>query len=411
MSRKAYFAIAAAALAPALFGLQCGGGVPLTAPGGATLTINANPTAIPVVNGESIITVIGFEEADDGGGPLADGTQIYFTTNVGLIEERVEMRNGVARGHLRSNGRAGVASVRASSGAGVQTEPVEVLVGNAAGINIVVSANPPTVGPPDFTSEILAYVFDNDNNAMRDVPIFFTADAGALASQGSILRTNALGQVLDRLTLRNETSATVTARSGAVSSNSVTVNRGTSSPPVLGSVNPNSGQPGQTLNVTLRGQNFQPGATVSFGEGIAVNSVTWVSSETLRASIAISISAAGGLRAVTVTNPGPGGSTISLAGGFRVLAAPVINAVTPSDGSRGGPQPVLLSITGANFQNGASVSFGAGITIDAITFVSANQLDVDIIIDPAAALGPRTVTVTNPDGGTGSRVDGFTVLP
>jgi hypothetical protein len=302
---------------PVLLGLRCGGGVPLTAPGGAGLTISANPTAIPIVNGESVITVIGFKRAEDGGGPLTDGTQIFFTTTVGAIEERVQTVNGIARAHLRSNGRAGRATIRASSGTGVTAELANgVLIGNAEGINILVTANPPTVGPPDFTSEILATVFDNDNNPMRDVPIIFIASAGALASQGSILRTNVLGQVLDRLTLRNEASATVSARSGAVTSNAVTVGRGTTFDPQVVSVSPSLGIVGSTLTVTINGRNFQPGAVVNFGEGIVINSRTFLNSETLRASITIDTAAAKIARTVTVTNPD--GRSGSLANAFTV---------------------------------------------------------------------------------------------
>ena len=98
--------------------IRCGS-VPLTATMGSELSITANPTAIPAVNGVSTITVTGFKSADDGGGTLPDGTQIFFTTNVGIIEERVEMQNGVARGFLRGNGRAGLAAVEARSGAGI----------------------------------------------------------------------------------------------------------------------------------------------------------------------------------------------------------------------------------------------------------------------------------------------------
>ena len=208
--------------------------VPLTAPTGAELSITANPTAIPVIDGVSIITVVGFKSAEDGGGPLTDGTQIFFTTNVGLIEERVEMRNGVARGSLRSDGRAGLATVTALSGAGI-TAALEnpVLLGNAEGINILLTANPPTVSPPDFTTDLVATVFDNDNNRMSGVPIIFTTDAGALASQSTSLRTNTSGQASDRLTLLSEASATVTVFSGAVASNTVTVSRGTEPGPIV----------------------------------------------------------------------------------------------------------------------------------------------------------------------------------
>ena len=90
--------------------------VPLTAPGGATFTITANPTSIPAVGGTSTITIVMFKAAEDGGGTVADGTQIFLTTNLGIIEERVATTVGIARATLQSNGRAGTATITAASG-------------------------------------------------------------------------------------------------------------------------------------------------------------------------------------------------------------------------------------------------------------------------------------------------------
>ncbi len=217
---------AAAVLTPAIFFLNCATEAPLVPTSLALLQISANPTAIPVVDGVSTVTVVGQELTANGEVVLLEGAEILFTTNVGKIDARVLMRNGVATAHLRSSGRAGLASVTATAAqGGIATLAHPVLVGNAAGLNIVLTANPATVVSPDFTSELLATAFDNDNNPMRDVPIIFDASAGATASQGSILRTNVLGQALDRFELRDAQSATVTARSGAIASNIVTISR------------------------------------------------------------------------------------------------------------------------------------------------------------------------------------------
>ena len=300
-----------------LFLAGCGGEVPLTATEGATLFITANPTAIPVFEGVSTITVVGFKAVADGGGPLTDGTQIFFTTDVGTIEERVEMQNGVARGTLRSNGRAGRATVIARSGAGIFA-PLEgdarVLIGNAEGINILLTANPPTITPPNTTTELVATVFDNSNNRMPGVPIIFTTSAGALASMSTTLRTNGNGQAMDRLTLLNEESADVTAFSGAVSSNTVTVNRATITDPVINFVSPSSGNPGDTLSVTINGANFQPGAVVGFDPGgIVINSTTFVSSTQIIVNITVDSSVPSTPDTpfdITVTNPDGGTDTL-----------------------------------------------------------------------------------------------------
>jgi len=394
---------------------SCGGEVPFVSPDGATLSISANPTAIPLNNGQSTITVIAFKSVEDGGGTVADGTQIFFTTTVGVIEERVSTSSGIARATLRSNGRAGVATITASSGSGV-TATLEdgVLVGTGDGINIVLTANPVTVISPNFTTDLTATAFDNSNNPLRDVPIIFTTTAGDLASRGSILRTNNNGQATDRLTLLSESSATVTVISGSITSNSVTVSRGTASELVLSSLSPFSGAQGQSLTVTLSGLNFQTGATASFGQGIVVNDVEFVAPTALRARITISPVADDGARTVTVTNPD--GGTASLTDGFLVtvggggggVGGVSVTSVSPPDANPG--DTLAVSITGTNFQPGAVVGFGAGIAINSVTFVSVSQLQANISVSAGAAAGPRNVTVTNPDSSTGTLAGGFLVI-
>ena len=351
--------------------------VPLTAPDMASMTITANPTSIPAAGGTSTITIVMFKAAEDGGGTVADGTQIFLTTNLGLIEERVATTTGIARATLQSNGRAGTATITAASGT-VTAEAITVAVG--ADINILLTANPPTVSPPDFTTELVATVFDADNNRVADVPVIFTTSAGALASQSTSLRTNSVGQASDRLTLLSEASATVTVFSGQVASNAVTVSRGTEPGPVVTSISPTSGQPGETLNVTVSGLNFQPGAVVSFGEGISVNSVRFVNSNQLVVNITVdsNIQNTASSRTVTVTNPD--GSSGSLPSAFRITTpnpSPVITSLSPTSTSvRGAGTTVTVFINGLNFQAGAQVTFtspGGSVNIIGTLFNSSSQ--------------------------------------
>lgn len=384
--------------------------VPLTAPAGSELFISANPTTIPAIGGVSTITVTGFRppasgDAPSAGGTLPDGTQIFFTTNVGQIESRVEMTNGVAYGFLRGDGRAGLASVEARSGAGIAASPAaEVRIGNAEGINILVTATPATVRPPDFTSQIVATVFDNDNNPLSGVPLVFSTNAGALASQSSILRTNELGQAADRLTLENESSATVTATSGTVTG-TTTVSRGTVNNPIVASASPTIVDRDTTVNVTLTGLNFQPGAVVSFGEGVAVDSTRFINSTTLSVTISIDASATTGTRTITVTNPD--GQSGSLVGVFRVGRVPIVTGVNPSTLGAGNNQ--AIQIFGVNFSPGAFVAFsGSGVTVvtGSIVVVDENTINLQINVS-IGATGQRSVTVTNPDGGTGTLANAF----
>jgi len=292
--------------------------VPLTAPNEATIAVQANPKSIPAVGGASTITATVFKAAGDGGGTVADGTQVFFTTDIGIIEERVATRNGIARATLQSTGRAGQATVTASSGAvAAQTVTVEIGAGTGGELTITVVANPSLLGPADFTSDIVATVTDDRGNFIPDVPIIFSTNAGSLASQGAVVRTNANGQAFDRLTLLDDTTTTisVTATSGS-SSGSVDITRADFAAPIIDFVSPSSGNKGQTRTITIGGQNFQPGSTVSFGVGIGIDVVTFINSETLEAVITIDGTASSGSRDVRVTNPD--GDSGTLTGGFTV---------------------------------------------------------------------------------------------
>src|SRR5262245_50991206 len=89
--------------------------------------------------------------------------------------------------------------------------------------------------------------------------------------------------------------------------------------------------------------------------------------------------------------------------------APVITSISPGRGTQGTSLTVTLG--GVNFETGATVSFGAGITVGNPTVVSSTQLTVPVTIGATATVGARDVTVTNPSGQSGTRSGGFTVMP
>src|SRR5207245_5205920 len=70
---------------------------------------------------------------------------------------------------------------------------------------------------------------------------------------------------------------------------------------------------------------------------------------------------------------------------------------------------LTVSVTGANFQAGASASFGAGVTVTSTTVVSSTQLSDRLTIPTTAGHGRRDVAVSNPDGQSVVRLGGFTV--
>src|SRR5216117_3380517 len=88
---------------------------------------------------------------------------------------------------------------------------------------------------------------------------------------------------------------------------------------------------------------------------------------------------------------------------------PTISSVSPSTGVQGAN--LTVTVTGTNFQAGASAAFGAGITVNSTTVVSSTQLSVALAIGATAAMGARDVRVANPDGQSVELTGGFAVTP
>jgi hypothetical protein len=169
-------------------------------------------------------------------------------------------------------------------------------------------------------------------------------------------------------------------------------------------VSPASGTQSQTLDVTITGTNLLGASEVTFGAGITVNSFLVDSSTQITASITIGETATLGARNVVVTTAG---GPATLEDGFAVVAAePTISEISPDTGIQG--ETLDVTITGTNL-NDATVSFGAGITVNSYGTGSATQIVVNVTIDPAATMGARDVVVTTA-GGPATLGDGFSVI-
>jgi Concanavalin A-like lectin/glucanases superfamily/HpiC1 cyclase/MBG domain/Bacterial Ig-like domain/Cep192 domain 4/WD40-like Beta Propeller Repeat len=186
----------------------------------------------------------------------------------------------------------------------------------------------------------------------------------------------------------------------------------TASAPTVASVSPNSGQQGQqNLSVSIIGQNthfVQGTSQVSFGDGITVASLTVNSATSAAAVLNIDYSAVAGARTVTLTT---GAEVATLANGFTVTApAPSLLSVSPNSGQQG-QQNLSVAITGQNthfLQGSSQATFGDGITVASLTVNSSTSATAVLNIDPGAAAGVRTVTVTT-GSETESLSNGFTV--
>jgi hypothetical protein len=212
--------------------------VPLTAAPGTSLTLIANPEFVIANGGVSVVTAILVEPA---GTFVADGTEVFFFTNLGRVDASGKTRNGVARVNFISDTRSGLATVVAISGgpaatprpspsptastgkkvgapdfagagesiaADENTASVVIAVGNALPTLVIVGADPQRITSPR-NSRITATVFDANGNPVQNVPVAFSFQIQdplvvplveeTLDSGGALLYTNANGQVTDTL--------------------------------------------------------------------------------------------------------------------------------------------------------------------------------------------------------------------
>jgi len=183
-------------------------------------------------------------------------------------------------------------------------------------------------------------------------------------------------------------------------------------PPSLENVVPGQGAQGETLDVVIAGANLDLVNDVDFGAGITVDTFSVMASNRVDATITIDQLAAIGFRDVTVWDTEMRSAT--LPNGFEVTEAPIVPptilGIDPDSGYQG-DTALLISFTGADFQDGLTVDFGhPGIYEGTPNFMSDSLFDVYIDIDIDATPGPTDVVVTNPDGGEDIVIDGFTVL-
>ena len=114
--------------------------------------------------------------------------------------------------------------------------------------------------------------------------------------------------------------------------------------PSLSSVAPPAATRGQSASVLLTGLYFFAGTTgVSFGDSIAVNSVTVNDSAHLTANISIAPGAVPGLRSVTVTNSPPGGGSTTLSNAFTVQDSAITLQIGEGNGWNMVSVPAVVS--------------------------------------------------------------------
>jgi IPT/TIG domain len=163
--------------------------------------------------------------------------------------------------------------------------------------------------------------------------------------------------------------------------------------PTVASITPANGPSSGGTSVTVGGTNIQTGATATIG-GVALSGVTVVDAATITGTTGAHAASTSNL--VVVTNPDAQSGTCACTYTYDPAPAPTVTGVSPASGSTVGGTSV--SISGAGFQSGATVSFG-GAALTSVSVVNATTITGTTA---SHGVGTVDVLVTNPDAQSGS---------
>jgi len=205
--------------------------------------------------------------------------------------------------------------------------------------------------------------------------------------------------------LTSARNVTVTTPAGV--SNAVTFTVTPVPVPTLTSIAPNSGAQGSAVSVTLTGANFVTGDNVVItpsATGVSVSGVSVVSPTTMTAVITSTGAAAlGAVNVAAVSTTGSSATQPFTITSAPPPTAPVLTALNPIQGLRraGPPNPIVVTLTGSNFTpTGTTINVASanGLFITGVTYLNSTTLRATFNTTNTAAIGPRSITVTTPNG-------------
>ncbi len=181
------------------------------APNGATLSVSANPTQIGL-SGSSVLTVTGFKP---DGNRLNPGTQIQFSTSIGILSAAVVSvdNEGRAIAVLSGTGQQGTATVTVTTSGSDSETTIDVLIGEDDTTRpvLTITANPSDLGFEELSDIVVQVTNADGSSGGSGNVVSFRSTLGTIAAINGG-RTNGSG--LARATLTAETipgTATVTA--------------------------------------------------------------------------------------------------------------------------------------------------------------------------------------------------------
>jgi hypothetical protein len=169
---------------------------------------------------------------------------------------------------------------------------------------------------------------------------------------------------------------------------------------------------GASSRITVTGTGFAPGIVASFGPGTTVSDLAVGADGTsLTANVAVGPDAVIGARDVSLTSAD--GLSKTLPAGFAVSAQPVLTGIDPAKSTGKAAE----TVTGVRFTGDKLVGGGdfglliAGVDVkNVVVAPDGKSVTADLAVKSTSAAGPRTVRVTNNDGGRAVLNDAFTVV-
>jgi hypothetical protein len=187
-------------------------------------------------------------------------------------------------------------------------------------------------------------------------------------------------------------------------------------------IDPNSGQAAQpsgvTVTVTPATAKVATGATQQFTASVTNSTtqlVNWSVNGAPGGNSTVGLINTSGLYTAPAAVPSGGSLTVQAASAAMPSATataivtvtapapptPVLSSIAPNSGVQG--TSVAVTLTGSNFQTGASVTVsGTGVSVSNVKVVSASQITATITLANNAVTGTRNVRVTTSAGTSGA---------
>lgn len=236
--------------------------VPLTAPTQSFIQLFATGSSVAPDGSLEIVANV----TEQAGTPVQNGTVVTFVTSIGRMDPaEARTHNGKATARLIADGRSGVATVTAFSGA-AESATLEIPIGAAAIGTFSVSASPATLPSGGGSAQVTARARDAAGNPLAGVQVTFSTTAGTVSP--GVATTDAAGDARTTLTTTRE--ATVTARAAQESAEvTVTVDE---APGLTVSVTPDPPVEGRTTQFTVTvivpaGGTAADRLEINFGDG------------------------------------------------------------------------------------------------------------------------------------------------